>query len=144
MRRNQPEAQLQRAVFEHIGWRAVPGTFAFHPANGGLRSKAEASILRGLGVRAGLPDVVCFRAGLAPVCIELKRPSSARSPAGRLSPAQLECHEALKRAGVIVAVADNIDSALDLLISWGVLRATNSHRPVRINPSNQQRANEHE
>jgi hypothetical protein len=35
-RRQQPEAQIQRAVFQHFRARGAPGVFAFHPANGGF------------------------------------------------------------------------------------------------------------
>jgi hypothetical protein len=52
-RRAQPEAAIQRAVFEHFAVRGADDVFAFHPANGGWRSPAEAAILKGLGVRAG-------------------------------------------------------------------------------------------
>jgi hypothetical protein len=51
------EQDIQRAVFQHIAQRGVPGLFAFHPANGGYRRPVEAKILQGQGVRAGVPDV---------------------------------------------------------------------------------------
>ena len=38
----------------------MPGVFAFHCPNGGKRSKIEASIFKGLGVKAGIPDVLIF------------------------------------------------------------------------------------
>jgi hypothetical protein len=33
----QSEAAIQRAVFQHLRTRAVPGVFAFHVPNGGYR-----------------------------------------------------------------------------------------------------------
>jgi hypothetical protein len=51
----QPEQQIQRAVFEHLAIRAASTVFAFHPANGGWRSRVEAAILKGMGVRSRCP-----------------------------------------------------------------------------------------
>jgi hypothetical protein len=56
------EDQIQRACFQHLAWRGVPGLFAFHPANGGWRSPIEARILKGLGVIAGVPDIIIIHA----------------------------------------------------------------------------------
>ena len=51
-RRAQPEAAIQRVVFQHLRARSAPGVFAFHPANGGYRKPTEAKILQGIGVTA--------------------------------------------------------------------------------------------
>jgi hypothetical protein len=85
MRRRQPEAQIQRAVFEHFRIRSAPNTLAWHTPNGGWRSPIEAKILKGLGVRAGVPDIIAVRGGQM-FCLELK------SEHGRLSPAQIAAH----------------------------------------------------
>ncbi len=37
-------------MLAHIGWRAAPNVFVFHPANGGARRPIEAAILKSLGV----------------------------------------------------------------------------------------------
>jgi hypothetical protein len=58
MTRSRPEQQIQRAVFEHLAIRAASTVFAFHPANGGWRSRVEAAVLKGMGVRAGVPDII--------------------------------------------------------------------------------------
>jgi len=63
--RARPEDQIQRAIFQHLRARKAPGTFAFHVPNGGKRRPIEAAILKGLGVVAGVPDVVLIRAGHA-------------------------------------------------------------------------------
>jgi len=52
-RRQQPEAQIQRAVIQHLRLRPAAGVFAFHVPNGGARRPIEAAILKGLGVTAG-------------------------------------------------------------------------------------------
>jgi hypothetical protein len=58
-----PEQAIQRALFAHLRVRATPGVFAFHVPNGGWRSRIEAAILKGLGVRAGVPDVFLVKDG---------------------------------------------------------------------------------
>ena len=114
-RREQPESALQRQVPAHVDARSARNTFVFAVPNGGLRSKIEAAILKGLGVRAGVPDLIAIKAGR--VCaLELK------SPRGRLSKAQKETITQLQGAGAIVAVADRLDAALDKLELWGILR----------------------
>ena len=62
-RRAQPDAEIQRCVFQHFRARSAPGVFAFHPANGGYRRPLEAKILQGLAVTSGLPDVIAVKDG---------------------------------------------------------------------------------
>ena len=66
MRRGRPEDVIQRAVFQHIRARGVPGLVAIHVPNGGYRRPVEAKILCGLGVTAGVPDVLLWYAGKRP------------------------------------------------------------------------------
>jgi hypothetical protein len=106
------EQAIQRAVFEHLAWRARPNAFAFHVPNGGWRSPIEAAIMKGLGVRPGVPDVFAGRAH----ALELK------APGAKLSPAQAEAHAALKAAGAAVAVVYGLDDALAQPDAWGLLR----------------------
>jgi hypothetical protein len=56
-RRNQPEAQLQRSLIEHLQWCARGDVWWTHIPNGGWRSPTEAAIFKLLGVRAGSPDL---------------------------------------------------------------------------------------
>ena len=87
-----PEAQIQRAVIEHLRWRGVPNSFAFHPANGGWRTAVEGAILKGMGVVAGVPDIIIIHAGKV-FGLELK------TDAGRLTDIQRETIEIMRRAG---------------------------------------------
>jgi hypothetical protein len=114
-RRAQPEQQIQKALFTHIRARAQPGMFAFHVPNGGYRRKTEAAILKGLGVKAGVPDVICIHRGKV-YALELK------AAGGRLSPKQRETTDALREAGATVRVATGLDDALKQLELWGLLR----------------------
>jgi hypothetical protein len=114
-RRARPEQQIQKAVFDHLNWRAVPGVFAFHPANGGFRKPIEAAIMKGLGVRVGIPDIVAVHDGRC-FALELK------APGGRLSDTQRDCHTRLRAAGAAVAVVTGVDEAVAQLVEWELLR----------------------
>ena len=117
---NRPEQEIQKLLFKHIRSRAMPGVFAFHCPNGGKRSKIEASIFKGLGVKAGIPDVLIFyRAQI--FGLELKAGN------GRVSPAQLATMNDMEVAGARVAVACSLDEALITLEYWGVLRRDRNH-----------------
>lgn len=110
-----PEQEIQRAVFKHLAARSMPGVFAFHCPNGGKRSKIEAAIFKGLGVRSGVPDVIIFyRAQI--FGLELKASD------GRLSPNQRQAMNEMEVAGARTAVAKSLDEALITLECWGVLR----------------------
>lgn len=82
------ELELQRSLFDEIDLRANQDSrwrFIFHVPNGGARTPRTAAILKGQGVRAGVPDLLwllpaCGYNGLA---MELKvgkgKPSAAQS-----------------------------------------------------------------
>ncbi len=114
-RRAQPESAIQRAVFDHLRVRAAPGVFAFHPANGGYRRPIEAKILQGLGVRAGVPDVVAIHKGRC-YGLELK------TEGGRPTPKQIQAIAAMEAAGAVCCVAEGLNRALACLEAWGLLR----------------------
>lgn len=100
-------------------WTAIP--------NGGKRSAITGAILKAEGVKAGFPDVAILEPfhiwGEAKACgfvsrsfhfsgvfIELKN-----GKAGRVSPAQKEWIEALRKRGYRAEVARTMDEVLDLL-----------------------------
>jgi hypothetical protein len=53
-----PESAIQKAVFQHLATGSAAHTFAFHVPNGGWRSPIEAAILKGMGLRPGVLDLV--------------------------------------------------------------------------------------
>jgi hypothetical protein len=118
-RRQRPEAAIQRAVFQHLRARGAPGVFAFHPANGGYRKPVEAAILKGLGVVAGVPDIIIIHNGHC-FAMELK------AEGGRASDKQLACIAALREAGAFTCIAEGLDRALSCLESWGLLKGRSS------------------
>jgi hypothetical protein len=118
-RRASPEAQIQRAVFQHFRARGAPGVFAFHPANGGYRKPIEAKILQGLGVTSGVPDVIAIKDGKT-YALELK------AEGGKLTQAQEQALIRLREAGAMATHAHGLDQALRVLESWGLLRGRSS------------------
>lgn len=114
-RPTRPEDQIQRAVFDHLRVRGAPRVFAFHPANGGYRKPIEAAVLKGLGVRAGVPDVIAIHQGRC-YGLELK------ALGGRPSELQLATISAMEAAGAICCIAEGLDRALAVLEVWGLLR----------------------
>jgi hypothetical protein len=95
--------------------RAAPGVFAFHPANGGYRKPVEAAIMKGLGVVAGVPDVIVIHAGRC-YALEIK------APGGRATPKQLAAIAAMEAAGAYTCIAENLDRTLEVLERWRILR----------------------
>ena len=109
------EADIQRGVIQHLRVRAAPGVFFFHCPNGGWRSRVEASILSGMGVRPGVPDLILIR-GSRIYGLELK------TLTGRLSAKQKQVIEEMRRCGVDVGVAHGLDAALAWMERRGILR----------------------
>jgi hypothetical protein len=62
VRRRRPEDSIQRAVCQHLWARGSPGVVWWHTPNGGKRSRIEAAIMKGLGVRAGVASLQSMRA----------------------------------------------------------------------------------
>jgi len=110
-----PEQDIHRAVVSHLTARSYPGTFFFHPANGGYRSPIEAKILKSMGVIAGVPDLVILKGGRM-YALELK------APGGRFSPLQKATMDRMAECGAAVASAFSVDEALVTLECWGILK----------------------
>jgi hypothetical protein len=115
MRRKQPEAEIQRTLIAHFAARRTPGVFVFHVPNGGARSPIEAAILKGLGTRAGVPDIFAVHQGQC-YALELKTKD------GRATDAQWQAIEDLRAAGAHAEVCYGLDRALAVLESWGLLK----------------------
>src|SRR5690242_13337567 len=54
------EDQIQRALVRHLQLRARAGVVWLHVPNGGYRNAVEAARFKGLGVKAGVPDLLFF------------------------------------------------------------------------------------
>src|SRR5262249_51925182 len=109
-----PEQQIQRAVFNHLKTRAAPGVFAFHVPNGGWRRPIEGAIFKGLGVVAGVPDVVAIREGRTYAL-------AFKAPEGKITAVQSFSMGLMAKAGATVGVAYGLDDALRWLETHGLL-----------------------
>ena len=114
-RRRQPEAADQRAVVQHLAWRARPGVFAFHVPNGGWRSRVDGAILKAIGTVAGVPDLIWIK-NCQVYGLELK------AEGGRPTEAQLATMAAIEAAGAYCCIAEGLDPALAVLEGGQLLR----------------------
>lgn len=120
-----PEDAIQRAVFAHIRARGAKGMVAWHTPNGGKRKPIEAAIFKGLGVRAGVSDIIAVHQGKI-FALELK------AEGGRPTESQLEFISDIERAGAFTAVATGLDQALATLEGWGLLRGATVNDILRM------------
>lgn len=108
-----PEQALQIALVELLAYVLTPSTYFFHVPNGGYRSRAEAGILKAMGVRAGVMDLIFIDRGLA-FGMELKAPGEQPDDDQRGAAIDIQ------RAGAGYGFATTIDEALALLRAWEI------------------------
>ena len=113
VRRAHPEEQLQMQVCKFLHHALEGNSTFFAVPNGGLRSRSEAARFKATGTIAGMPDICVVNDGRL-IGIELK------APKGRVSDAQLYCHERLRRARVPVTVCKSVDDVIAALTESGV------------------------
>lgn len=112
-RRNAPEQVLQRAVAQYLDARLPAAAMWFHPPNGGNLSKAQAGIMKAMGLKPGVPDIVILANGSA-YFIELK------APRGYPTPEQREWHQRLRAGHYGIAVARDLETVARLLVEWKI------------------------
>jgi hypothetical protein len=118
-----PEQEIQRAVVQHLRQRGMPGLVFWHTPNGafyggkrnGKGVAIQGSIMSGMGVRAGVADIIAVHAGKI-FALELK------APGGRATEAQMAFISDIDRAGAFTALVEGLDAALATLESWGLLK----------------------
>jgi len=118
-RRHRSEDSIQSAVCQHLWTRASPGLVWWAVPNGGKRNRVEAAILKGLGVRAGVCDLIAVHEGRA-FGLELK------AKGGRPTEAQLQFIDDFRSAGGHAVVARGLDQALRTLEACKLLRGVAS------------------
>lgn len=107
------EAKIQAGIVAYI--RAVaPDVLVFHPANGGLRTKAEAALLKWVGVVAGIPDLVIIAKGGKAMMLEVKTAKT------KLSESQVTMFDLLDELEVPHRIVRSIDDAREALADFGV------------------------
>ena len=112
--RRRPEQIIHRAIIQHLRQRGTPGVVFIHVPNGGKRPPVEAAIFKGLGVRAGVSDLLLWHNAKS-YALELKAK-------GGPTDAQAQFLADMKNAGAFADVAVGLDAALRRLESWGLLR----------------------
>lgn len=118
---NRIEQALQRALVQHCGYLRAFKDTVYHVPNGGKRRPVEAAILKGMGVRAGVSDLVI------PVPI-LHRPLAGneslglymelKAAGGRLTAEQRAWLERMRDLGHECHVIDSVDAGVDLLTDY--------------------------
>lgn len=101
----------------------MPGLVWWHTPNGaklgGRRSRKgiaiQGSIMKGLGVRAGVSDILAFFKGQF-FALELE------APGGRPTEEQLKFISEVREQGGNVCVAEGLDEALRAIETWGLVR----------------------
>jgi hypothetical protein len=116
MRRQQPEAALQRTLFQHIRMRRMPGWQIWATPNAAKRSPRYGAELKRQGLTAGILDVSLLSPDGLYHELELKAEN------GRLSPAQRARLAAVADTGSKAAVAYGLDDAIGKLLAWGAIR----------------------
>ncbi len=120
---NRPEQALQRAIVGYLSWALMPpAIFTSFPAGGGGRVRG--AVLKGTGLRAGMPDILIFSDGHT-YGVELKPEEEvsivekALHPLKRngcLSANQQTLHPLLRQAGVHTAVVISVEELQALLM----------------------------
>ena len=145
---HQNEDDLQRAVAQLLDFY---GWLWFHTPNGGKRGKVQASRLKGLGVKPGVPDVMILEpwaihpetAGPVPgglyFSVTAARDQGSpdgslagrgvaielKSEAGRVRPEQKDWIRGLVQRGWLTAVCSNLDQVFGVL---SFVQPTNGRR----------------
>lgn len=98
---------------------ALPKSYrAFHPANGGARNIRTAAMMKALGVKAGVADIVVIGEGGKAWMIEVK------ASKGSATPAQKDWNEWADANSVPFAICRSVGDVQVALNDWGVpLRA---------------------
>lgn len=113
------EQDIQKTVVAHLRQRGVRGLVFFHVPNGvsfgNRKAFIQGAIGKGMGVRAGVSDLILVHAGKI-FALELK------APGGRPTETQLEFLADMDRQGAFTALAEGLDRALACLEAWGLLR----------------------
>ena len=104
------EDDFQKSVAIYLNSK---GAVWFHPPNGGTRNIIEATKLKAMGVKAGVPDCLIFnkRRGYTGLALELKVKYN------KASDAQIAFIEKLKLEGWHCVISNSLDEICDI-IDW--------------------------
>jgi hypothetical protein len=110
------EQDMQRAVVAHLRTRGVPGLLYWHTPQGAhYSSRMQGAIMQGLGVLAGVSDLLLMYAGKI-YALELKAPGE------KPTAAQKAYLTAFWKNGGYAEYRDSLDGAIEQLEEWQLLR----------------------
>lgn len=110
------EEGLQAGLVKLLALSLAKGWIFYHVPNGEGRAKATAGILKGLGVKSGVFDLVFVSPKGRHYYLELKAPGK------HLSRNQIEFAQFCIGAGIPTAIADTIEQAIAILVGWGAMQ----------------------
>lgn len=120
---NRPEQDMHKAVAAHLRARGAIGLVWWHTPNGarvpGRRGHIQGAIAKGMGVRAGVSDIIALHRGKF-YALELK------APGGRPTDDQLTFLHEVREQGGFGSIAEGLDDALHTLEFWGLLRGVSA------------------
>lgn len=105
------EDNFQKALAKYLNMK---GVLYMHPPNGGTRNIIEATKLKNMGVKSGVPDILIFnrKKGHSGLAIELKVKYN------KPSDNQLEFMKLLTDEGWLCVVSYSLDECIDLVESY--------------------------
>ena len=115
---NHPEAAIQRAIATYLS-KVLPADAWFTAIAHGVRhgdgedAWLRGAISKGMGTKAGVPDILLLYQGRAFF-------GEVKAPAGSLTEAQRGAHSAITAGGCPVAVWRSVDDARASLAAWGI------------------------
>mgnify|MGYP006264391593 CR=1 FL=1 len=112
--RRYPEDALQKSIVQYLDWALPPDAVVFAVPNGGKRHAREAARLRGVGVKAGVPDLCLVWRGRA-LFLEVK------AIRGVLAHEQRAMIHKLEYCGALVWVVRSVEQVELVLRDAGVL-----------------------
>jgi hypothetical protein len=118
-----PEQAIHKAVAAHLRQRGAPGVVWWHTANNvgirGRRGHIQGAIAKGMGVRAGVSDILALHKGKF-YALELK------APGGRPTEDQLAFIADVKANGGFTCVAEGLSEAIRAIEFWGLVRGVST------------------
>jgi hypothetical protein len=106
------ETALHMSVWRYLRYALPPECRAFHPANGGHRTKAAGGQLKAMGVVPGVPDFILILPNAQVAGIELKVGSND------LTDEQLEWRDWMVGRGCGFAVCRSLEEVETTITRW--------------------------
>ena len=108
------EAQIHKAVIQHIRKLGASGLVYWHTPNDARRTPGTYKRLQSMGMRAGVSDLLLLHNGIL-YALELKREKGNKA-----TEAQVQFCIDVIDAGGFAYVAYGLDAALGALRTWGL------------------------